>query len=68
MNEKLIEIENSKINGQIKQMVTQIDEYGNEFWIDYLAYVENFGVMQSHENRYSLFVSITKAYWYRKNR
>ena len=38
--EKIIEIHESLVNGQRRQMVNQIDEYGlYDFWKDYLEYL-----------------------------
>jgi len=33
-------IHESLINGQRRQMVTQIDEYGSDFWSDYRDYLK----------------------------
>ena len=38
--EKIVEVHDSLINGQRRQMVNQIDEYGlYDFWKDYLEYL-----------------------------
>jgi len=39
--DKIEEIHNSLVNGQRKQMVTQIDAYGlYDFWSDYANFLE----------------------------
>ena len=67
-NQKIVAIENSLVNGQIKQMVAQIDEYGNEFWTDYIDYVEEVEWQSCFKDRYIALVNITKKYWYTKNK
>ena len=41
MENEIMEIHESLVNGQRKQMVSQIDEYGGGFWSDYKDYLYN---------------------------
>jgi len=45
------EIHNSLVNGQRKQMVTQIDEYELffDFWSDYANFLEESGISNEYE-------------------
>ena len=63
MTPTIEEIHESLVNGQRKQMVAQIDEYGAyDFWSDYLGYI--------NENRINIgfFTDATIAYFSIKNR
>ena len=41
MENEIAVIHESLVNGQRKQMVSQIDEYGGGFWSDYKDYLYN---------------------------
>jgi len=50
-------IHESYINGQRKQMVAQIDEYGPLFWEDYRYYLTDF--LPSDQRKYFMNVTVT---------
>jgi len=66
MNEKIKEIHESLVNGQRRQMVKQIDEYGSCFWEDYRFWLPDFEWMQSKQ--FSYFADATISYFRIKNR
>ena len=58
-------IHNSLINGQLKQMVEQIDDYGlYDFWEDYKDYLND----MEQGVAYNLFAKATISYNRIKNR
>ena len=61
------QIHTSLVNGQKRQMVKEIDEYGlYDFWADYKLYLDDFYVNSS--SGYSYFTSAVIAYHRIKNR
>ncbi len=62
--EQLEKVHNSLVNGQRKQMVKQIDEYGlYDFWEDYKSFLE-----QVSERKFHWFTDATISYFRIKNR
>ena len=55
------EIHESLVNGQKKQMVTQIKEYGlYDFWADYKEYLDG---LYAPESAYNYFWAATSSYF-----
>jgi len=55
MRKELEEIHESLVNGQRKQMVEQIDEYGlYDFWEDYANYLHDLYVNPNRKYTYSV--------------
>jgi hypothetical protein len=65
--DKLGEIHESLVNGQRRQMVKQIDEYGlYDFWSDYATYLQE---LYAHvESQYTYFVDAVDSYHRIKSR
>ena len=64
---KLETIHASHVNGQMRQLVEQIDDYGlYEFWADYRDYLSN--LYKETESQLDYFTSATIAYFRIKNR
>ena len=62
------EIHESLINGQRKQMVNQIDKYGNyDFWCDYAEYLNSYYACDV-KLIYAAFRDATISYFRIKNR
>lgn len=67
MKTNIEEIHESLVNGQRKQMVEQIDEYGvYDFWKDYKEYLDDLYV--KFEAGYDYFTDATISYFHIKNR
>ena len=67
MQEQLEQIHNSLINGNRRQMVEQIDEYGlYDFWDDYKSYLSDLYVNDYSTVKY--FTDATISYFRIKNR
>jgi len=65
-HEEVETIHESLMNGQRRQMVNQIDEYGSDFWEDYEDYL-----VQTYESKSSMmeyFTDATISYFRIKNR
>jgi len=65
-HEEVETIHESLMNGQRRQMVNQIDEYGSDFWKDYEDYL-----VQTYESKSSMmeyFTDATISYFRIKNR
>jgi len=65
-HEEIETIHESLTNGQRRQMVNQIDEYGSDFWEDYGDYL-----VQTYESKSSMmeyFTDATISYFRIKNR
>jgi len=62
------QIHESLINGQRKQAVNQIDDYGNsyDFWADYKEYLNS--LYPKHHSRYVYFTDLCISYFRIKNR
>lgn len=66
-HKKLEEIHESLVNGQRKQMVEQIDEYGlYDFWYDYETYLHELYV--PIESQHTYFVDAVISYHRIKSR
>jgi hypothetical protein len=62
-------IHESLLNGQRKQMVEQIDEYGTyDFWTDYKKWLIDAGYMQDETDGYKYFIDAAISYFRIKNR
>ncbi len=66
MENELEEILNSLINGQRRQMVLQIEDYGlYDFWADFKGYLSE---LYSEESQYKYFTDATISYFRITNR
>lgn len=67
MESKLHVIHESLVNGQRRQMVKQIDEYGlYDFWADYKRFLKSLYVEENAQ--YEYFSDATISYFRIKNR
>ena len=60
------DVHESLLNGQRRQMVNQIDQYGSDFWADYMYELRDLSYEQADQFRY--FSDATISYFRIKNR
>lgn len=61
MNPKIIDIYSSLVNGQRRQMVQQIDEYGPcDFWPDFQAYLKE--TTATDKEAFDIYADACKSY------
>jgi hypothetical protein len=64
-SEQMMDIHESLVNGQRRQMVKQIDEYGHDFWNDYAVFLND---LYDITPRLIYFQDATISYFRIKNR